>query len=45
MVVNLSAKQFGPQIGYLLMHLGTESRPKLGQGCHIHRIPPVAADF
>jgi len=45
MVVNLSAKQIGPQISHLLAHLGAESRPKQGQGCRIHCIPPVAADF
>jgi hypothetical protein len=44
MIVNLPTQQIGPQIGHLQTHLGTESRPQLGQGYCIHSTPPVAAD-
>jgi hypothetical protein len=45
MVLNLAMQQIGPQISYLSAHLWIESGPQLGQGCRIHYIPPVAAEF
>lgn len=44
MIVNLPTQHIGPQISHLLTHLGAESRPQFGQGCHIHYTPPVASD-